>query len=195
VIDVLSRFKDVVDGSRVGVVGHSFGGYTALAAASGVGDIAPDPRVDAIVPIAAASGVLSDDELRSIKVPTLLLSGTSDITVELDPNTTRPWSLIDVKGSRRVDVIKAGHSSFTNTCDLYDALADAGLPPQLLEFLVSQVQEGCAPELIPIAEAQRLTNLYTVAFLRWHLVPDERYHSYLRTGYARANHLHVRFFK
>jgi predicted dienelactone hydrolase len=195
VIDVISRFSDVVDGDRVAVVGHSFGGFTALASAVGWQDVPPDSRVDAIVPIAAAAGPFSDDQLRSIDLPTLLLSGTSDITVALDPNTTRTWGLIDVRGSRRIDIHKAGHSSFTNVCDLYEALAGAGLPPDLLAFLVSQVEEGCAPELIPIAEAHRLTTLYTVAFLRWQLVPDEAYHDYLRTGYARANHLQVKFFK
>ncbi|MEZ5238929.1 MAG: hypothetical protein R2716_08240 [Microthrixaceae bacterium] len=37
------------DPDSVGVIGHSFGGFTALAVAGGLGDTPPDQRVDAIV--------------------------------------------------------------------------------------------------------------------------------------------------
>ena len=79
-----------IDPSRVAVGGHSFGGFTALAVAGGYQTYAPDERVDAIMPIAAASGLLTDDELAAIDVPTLLLSGTDDVTVPLTPPPSGP---------------------------------------------------------------------------------------------------------
>jgi dienelactone hydrolase len=86
-----------VDGSRIAVAGHSFGGFTALAVAGGYGGLAPDERVDAIIPIAAASDALSDAELAAVDVPTLLLAGVSDETVSLDAAAERPWA--EISGS------------------------------------------------------------------------------------------------
>ncbi len=180
-----------VDPSRVAVAGHSFGGFTALAVAGGYQTYAPDERVDAIMPIAAASGLLTDDELAAIDVPTLLLSGTDDVTVPLAAAAERPWAEISARPAWRVDVQRAGHNSFTNVCDLLAALQDAGLPAPLLAFLVSSAEEGCAPGLIPIDEAHRLTVRYALAFLRTTIGHDARWAHLLSPRWAERHDLPV----
>jgi predicted dienelactone hydrolase len=46
-------FYNRINENRVGVVGHSFGGMTSVGMAAGWAGAAPDPRVEAIVPISA----------------------------------------------------------------------------------------------------------------------------------------------
>lgn len=192
--DPASPFAGVIDGDHIGVAGHSFGGFTALAVAGGFADYQPDERVDAIMPIAAAAGLLSADEVAAIDEPTFLLSGTSDITVPLVPNTTETWATISSKEAYRADIIDGGHNSFTNVCDLVDILLDAGLPPSLVAVLIAQAEEGCAPELIDIDEAQRLMSLYATAFFRSTLGPDARFQRYLNPTYADRQGLAVDYF-
>ena len=86
---------------------------------------------------------------------------------------------------------RAGHNSFTNVCDLYEALVDAGLPPELLAFLASSAEEGCAPSLIPIEEAHRLSVQYTLAFLRTTIGHDARWQRYLAPQWAARQELPV----
>jgi predicted dienelactone hydrolase len=189
--DPTDPLAGAVDGSRIAVAGHSFGGFTALAVAGGYDGLAPDERVDAIIPIAAASGPLSDAELAAVDVPALLMAGTSDETVPLAAAAERPWAEMSGSPSWRVDVDRAGHNSFTNVCDLLDALVDAGLPPTLLDFLVSAAEEGCAPSLIPIEDAHRLTVQYSLAFLRTAIGHDSRWQHYLAPQWADRNGLPV----
>lgn len=79
---------------HVGIVGHSLGGYTALALAGGRPTafaretpdgrphaiaVTPDPRVAALVLFApAAPWFLADDSLASVRTPTLMLTGEHD---------------------------------------------------------------------------------------------------------------------
>lgn len=189
--DPASPLAGLIDSDHVGVMGHSFGGFTALAMAGGYNDFTADDRVDAILPIAAASGLLSDAELASVSVPTLLLSGTLDRTVPLDPTINRTWGLLSSKEAYRADVVGAGHNSFTNVCDLVDVLLSAGLPPFLLQVLITSAEEGCAPDLIDITEAQRLTILYATSFFRSTVGPDARYQKYLQPNYIAREDLPV----
>jgi hypothetical protein len=76
-------------------------------------------------------------------------------------------------------------------CDLLDALLDAGLPPALLAFLVDSAAEGCAPSLIPIEDAHRLTVQYSLAFLRTTIGHDSRWRHYLSPQWAERNGLPV----
>jgi predicted dienelactone hydrolase len=212
------RFQGAVDPSRIGVAGHSFGGFTTLAVAAGFSgeaaeefgievpaDFVPipaDPRVRAIVPIAPASTPLADGELGRIRVPTLLVGATLDRTTPLDPEVTRPYARIGadpLSGAGpvyRADLQRAAHFSFTNACDLVALAEDAGLPPDLVDDVVEGANaEGCAPELLPVEEAQRITNLVTVAFLRRHLLGDRRYDRYLRPGWIERREPALEFFR
>jgi len=193
--DPLDPFRGRVHPKRIGVTGHSFGAFTALAMASGFAMIPPDPRVRVIAPISPAAAILSDEELRSIRVPTLVLGGTSDITTPIDPNSVRAFALPKARPRYRVDIEKAGHSSFTNICDIGDALIGAGLPPALAAFLLGSLEEGCAPELIEIEEAHRLTRFYSVAFFQRHLAGDPRYSRFLNRGAGRSRGFPVTYFE
>lgn len=69
--DAKSRFFGKVDLENIGVAGHSFGGFTAMAA------VAQDPRIDAIAPMA---GVVPESISASPR-PLLLFVATEDDTI------------------------------------------------------------------------------------------------------------------
>jgi predicted dienelactone hydrolase len=183
--DPSDPFFEALDGIRIGVMGHSFGGFTTLAMTSGFQDVPPDLRVRALVPISPAVGGLSDEQLAAIDRPEIVIGGTADITVPIDPSSVRAFELPIARPRYRIDVQDAGHNSFTNICDFFEVLLSAGVPPALLEFLLGSADEGCAPELIPIEEAHRVTSLYTVAFLKRNLAFDPRYQRFLNPGSSR----------
>jgi predicted dienelactone hydrolase len=180
-----------IDERHIAVAGHSFGGFTALATAGGSLDYQPDPRIDAIVPIAPATFGFTDQQLASIDVPTLLMGGTSDTVVPIEPGIVRAWDLISGRPEYRVDLLAAGHNSFTNVCDIRDAYVAAGVGQPILGFVEAQAEDGCAPELLPIDEAHRVTDLYVVAFLTKELKGSSRYGRYLTTRYAERHDLPV----
>jgi len=181
-----------IDERDIAVVGHSFGGFTALATAGGFVDYQPDPRVDAIVPIAPATFGLTDAQLASIDVPTLLMGGTSDTVVPIEPGIVRAWDLVSGRPEYRVDMVAAGHNSFTNVCDIRDAYVAAGVGQPILGFVEAQAEDGCAPELLPIEEAHRVTDLYVVSFLTEELTASSGYSRYLTPGYAERHDLPVK---
>ena len=79
----------------VGVAGHSYGGLTATMMASGFGTDPPDTRVKAIMPVAASNGILSNAQLTSVTIPTLLMVGTLD-GLQSDLDAARPELTIEV---------------------------------------------------------------------------------------------------
>ena len=194
--DPNDEFYAKINARALGVAGHSFGGFTALAAASGFHvpaegiDIPPDPRVRAIVP---ASGILSDLELQSIHLPVLFVSGTFDTTTPIETQTTRPWALIPSRPFYRVDIVGATHLQFANVCDIGQALLDFGVDLAGITRLGIEFVDTCLPPALDIGIVRDAENLYVTAFLKKHLLNDSRYDSFLTPEYAATNQLGVVF--
>lgn len=168
-----------IDEERIGVSGHSYGGFTALAIAGGTPDWPADERVDAIVALAPASSLVADEALRAIDVPTLLMGATLDETTPIDPEITRPFELVPATDVYRVDVIDADHNSFTMICSAEDYLDDPGMPSEIVDLAAGVLEDACAPEVIDGDAAMAITNRYVVAFFLTHLAGDDWYASFL----------------
>ncbi len=113
--------SSVADPAGVAVIGHSMGGYTALAIAGGrpstqdgqLIDVQPDERVKALVLLAPATPwFMRSDALSAVNVPVLMLTG------ERDPHTP-PFHAEVVRNGlpkqvrlEHIVVSNAGHFSF-----------------------------------------------------------------------------------
>lgn len=193
--DNTKPYYGLIDADKIGVLGHSFGGYTSLAMVAGYvdgtyGAVAPDPRVDAIMPIAGVTSLHTDPELEGIVEPSLFLGGSLDTAVPIDPQTTRAMTLMATNGTPlRADILGANHNHFAAVCDLGQLLIDAGiLQAQWASLgagaLIVPYNTTCIPEVLDIDEAVRLQNLYSVSFFRRTLLEDQRYAPFLTEGYA-----------
>jgi predicted dienelactone hydrolase len=123
---------------EVAVIGHSLGGYTALAVAGGQPwsgmdqpiRVTPDTRIKALVLLAPATGwFVPNHSLRNVRLPILLLIGEHD-------HITPRWQaqlVLDLVPDRdqvtfRV-IENAGHFSFLSPFP--PAMQSAGLPPAM----------------------------------------------------------------
>ena len=161
-----------VDAERVAVTGHSFGGFTAIASVTGFtndrGTVGPDERVDAIVPIAPATGptLLADEVIAQIDVPMLVLVGTDDVTTPVDPNVTRLWDLTGNAPAYRVELVAGEHQTFTDLCAYTRFLPSLPeVPDVVIETIDAFAAEGCSAGDIDDRRAAALTNTYVVQFL------------------------------
>lgn len=180
---------DLLSGSikpdAIGAIGHSYGGFTALATPTGHRGIAPNTKVRAVVGLAPYTVPMTDAELESLDVPTMLISGTKDTTTSVAKNTERPWELIPGRPLYRVDLENAAHHSFDDVCyykSLKSQLPDA--PQVLITAVEDYAKTGCAKGLMPIARANRLIEEYTIAFLLDELAGQDGYAAYLTPEYA-----------
>lgn len=180
---------DAVDGERIGVMGHSFGGFTALTVAGGFaneeGTVPADDRVDAIAGLAPYSTLIGDSTLTSIELPTLLMTGTKDDTTPIDPQTERPWELIPAEPAYRVDLTDAGHQTLTDVCDYAEdipALPDA--PEVVIDVIEDLADSGCGDAFMDHGRAKDLINIYTTAFFLTEVAGDDTYAGVLTDDYA-----------
>lgn len=168
-------FAAAVDPQRIAVTGHSFGGFTSMAVAGGyenpLGAFEADDRVDAIIPLAPATGdgtrLMSDAGLASIGIPTLVIAATNDQTTPVEPNVTRIWELAGSTPLVRVELVDAQHQSFTDVCDYQVFLPTLGdaVPRAVIDTIDGQGAEGCSPGDMPIDRAKELTNTFAIDFL------------------------------
>jgi predicted dienelactone hydrolase len=116
-----ARFSPRMEAEKVGIIGHSIGGYTALAVAGGLPwsetwgpvEVAPDRRVGALVLLApVTTWFRRDDALKDVTIPILM------VLAEHDAYTARGQAdlLLDRVPDRARVTLKvienAGHFSF-----------------------------------------------------------------------------------
>ncbi len=161
-----SRFLGKLDLERIGVAGHSFGGYTSTAMAD------QEPRVDAIAPMAAVG-----TERTNYECPVMVVVATEDDTIGVEGNARERTYYDESKGPRHlVEFKNAGHFSFT---EMYQLKPDFG--------------DGCGEGIRitngePITYISKdlafsLTNGYVTAFFGRYLKDLTEYDAYLS-----ANH-------
>jgi predicted dienelactone hydrolase len=164
------KLKGAIDEKRIGLVGHSYGGYTVLATAGGhsgpAGTIAPDPRIKAVVGQAPYTRRLSDSELAGIKIPVMLMVGTKDITTPLALDSQRPFDLITGPPVVLAVMTDAAHQSYTDVCMYLDEIPKLPDAPALVASAIKvQAAEGCGAGFMPYARDMELSSGLTIAFL------------------------------
>jgi len=116
---VSEAFRDVIDGSRIAVGGHSLGGYTALGLCGTIKE-RHDSRIKAVLLFSTGAGgyLFTKDEIAAVRIPSMLLMGERErdqlrgaqTMLQLEEKIYRevspPKYLLEVKG--------ASHFSFNN---------------------------------------------------------------------------------
>ena len=113
-----------IDSSRVGLAGHSLGGYTALALA-GAWPSWKDPRVKAVLAVSPfCVPFLKTGDLGHLGVPVMYQGGTADIAVT--PTVARPGGGYDLTSAPKcfVEFAMAGHLAWTSADPLHHSLME-----------------------------------------------------------------------
>ncbi|MEC7774518.1 MAG: alpha/beta fold hydrolase [Planctomycetota bacterium] len=143
-----------LDGERIGLLGHSFGGFTVCKVAEA------DRRVKAILPMTVGYG-------RKTSVPMLLMLGEKDRTMGAAGNAVARLYYQGCEGPKHlVSLKRGGHFSFTDM----DAIA-----PGFGDGIGGE-------EFLPIARAKSVVNAYSLAFFDHYLRADAPSGRYLRTN-------------
>ncbi len=192
-------FFERIDPSEVGVLGHSFGGTTALGMVAGFAGAEVDPRVSVIGVIAGGVGSnnFPAEGLATVTTPTILLVGTLDTPAVANHEYVFA-NLPQAEALFSVEVTGANHTHFANICAIGNLLIASGLEPEAwpalgAEALVQPYEETCTEDVFPIGEAHRLQNLYMVAHFKRYLLGQTGYESFLSSDYADVNEAAVVF--
>lgn len=180
---------------KVAVIGHSFGGWTALAVGGAEAHLDDyrtycagrddfkcdilasadfahdverkwDARVGAIVPLTpGATRVFGAAGIPKIAAPALIMAGSADDIASPQDETEWLPPLLDVPYVY-LNFKGAGHLSFSQLC------------------LVIDFSGNCGTHEVPARDILHRINVYTVAFLGYYMRGHAPYRSYLEQGYA-----------
>ena len=153
-----SPFAGRLRRGRIGVLGHSFGGQTALRVA------ALDRRVRAAVALAPARTTVTSFR---VKAPALVIAAELDTLTPVDDDARQSYGRL--RGPRAlVELLNAGHCAFAVAC------------------LTAACGAGCEPSAAPLAETHRLTLHYAIGFVLRYLAGQKELASVLDATTAPA---------
>lgn len=169
-----AEFSASVDPERIGMSGHSYGGYEAFILTGGevtgtsldettvtLGTFT-DPRIKAILPMAPRTMrrvdavTLGDNYFQTVTVPTLIIGSELDMTDPFFVDAMRAFDNLPI-GAEVValaEILDGGHNTFTDLCELQ---------PDILD-LVGGAEEGCLPRHLPWKHAHDLINYLALNF-------------------------------
>lgn len=155
-----------LDAERVGVTGHSFGGWTALEVTR------RDGRFRVAFPMAPGfRNGSTPDFVADLGRPIAIFGGSEDDTCPFESDQRAPYELAQPP-KLLVELLGAGHLDFSNLCEV-------PLAAQL-------VDDGCDPAKIPPAEVHARTRAIATAFARRHLAGEPGYDAYLEPAFVLA---------
>jgi len=161
----LAAAVDSIDASNIGIIGHSLGGWTALNVVAGGDGRSPGTRFKAVAGMAAFTQPMTDDTLRAVNIPTLLIGGTLDATTPIETDLERPSRLISGRPFYRVDIAGAGHQTFSDIC-LYQKLLPTvtAIPQSVIDTIDDFALDACTPDFIDYLQGQRIIDTYAIGF-------------------------------
>ena len=151
-------FEGAIDLEKIGMSGHSFGGYTSFALAGGAFGLGTftEPRIKAILPQAPFAGFFEDAFFATIGVPALIVGGSLDETTPFPDNQRRPFDALQPGATvvALADLRDAGHFTFSDFCEV---------DRELLAFL-GGFEEACEPRHLPWRYAHDIVNFLALHF-------------------------------
>src|SRR5262245_31738683 len=151
-------FDGAIDPGRIGMSGHSFGGYTTFAVAGGPFALGTfrDPRIRAIFPQAPYSAIFPDAFFATVSVPALVVGGSIDVTTPFAEEQQRPFDLLPAGAAvvGLAELTDAGHFTFSDYCEV---------PRSLLAFL-GGFDQACTPRHLPWRHAHDIVNFLSLNF-------------------------------
>lgn len=170
--DSIGGVASLVDPERIGMSGHSFGGWTTLMVAG------RDPRVRAALPLAPAGGEtpLPSDPLRNAldfdwgrEVPTLFLVADNDTLLPL-PGMHELLGRTPSKSKKMVILENADHMHF---CDRIEEVHEMFrlMPPPIFDQVAGNIRP--ISELCPAEHAYQFVRGLGLAHMDAHLKGDE----------------------
>jgi len=156
-------FFEAINVDEIGISGHSFGGFTALAVACLI------PEVAAIVPMAPAAEVMvfgGGCEPHEVFVPKVMMGGLMDNTLNgFEISVKEPFDVMPPP-KWLLTVKRGGHYSFTDMCrfNLVEVVEKTGYPDA-----EDALTDGCGEDNWDFEEIQEVVKLYGIGLFNRYL--------------------------
>jgi len=129
-----------------------------------------DPRIDAAIAISPiSSGILGEENLGNITIPTAIVSGSEDIIAPVVQEQVYPFTWLSMQDKYLATIVPGDHFSGS------DLPRRKPENPSIIEEFVGK----------RLADGQPYIKAFAVAFIKTHVEQDSEYLSYLTASYAR----------